>query len=227
MAPAPRRLTGETATVRVWDGPIRIFHWSLAVLLPLAWWTAQQGQMGWHRLIGYAIAGLLAFRLWWGVAGGSTARFAGFVKGPRTVARYAASLFRGSEPGPPGHNPMGGWSVLALLTLLIAEVGLGLFSVDVDGEASGPLADRVSFDAGRFAAHWHHLLFNGLLALIGLHLCAIAFYAAVKRDNLIGPMLTGVGARGEGFRPAARWRLWAGLALAGGVALALAKGLKF
>jgi cytochrome b len=222
-----KKTSQSAAGAAVWDLPIRAFHWLLVLLIAAAWWTADHDQMQLHRPIGYAIAGLLAFRLWWGVAGASTARFTGFVRGPRTVARYAAALLRGRvEPGPPGHNPMGGWSVVALLSILVAEVGLGLFTVDVDGVESGPLADRVSFEAGRFAAHWHHWLFNGLLALIVLHLCAIAVYA-LRKDNLIGPMITGRKASIErGMQPVAPWRLVVGIVLAVLVAVALAKGLR-
>ena len=229
LRPRPAALRTEAKRApQVWDLPVRLFHWLLVALIAGAWWTADHGQMQIHRPIGYAIAGLLAFRLWWGVAGSSTARFSGFVKGPRAVVRYAVALARGGDaPGPPGHNPMGGWSVVGLLSLLTAEVGLGLFSVDVDGVESGPLADRVSFEAGRLAAHWHHWLFNGLLALIALHLLAIAAYA-LRRDNLLGPMLTGrkASAAAPGLRPAAPWRLWAGIILGLLAAVALAKGLK-
>jgi cytochrome b len=200
----------------------------VVVLIAGAWWTAEHDQMQLHRTIGYVIAGLLVFRLWWGVAGSSTARFASFVKGPATVARYARSLIRGrSESDGLGHNPMGGWSVVALLSVLAAEVALGLFSVDVDGLESGPFADRLSFDEGRVAAHWHHWLFNGLLVLICLHLLAIGLYA-VRRENLIGPMLTGhkAAVRASDFKPAPWWRLLAGAILAFVVATALARGLK-
>jgi cytochrome b len=127
-----------------------------------------------------------------------------------------------TEPGLPGHNPLGGWSVLALLGGVLAIIGFGLFAEDVDGEQSGPLAGRISFDAGRAASHWHHQAFNVLLGLIALHLCAIAFYALVKRDNLLGPMLTG---RKAGVEPVAVaapiWRL----ALSVGVGLATAFAL--
>jgi cytochrome b len=225
---------GARAPIQVWDAPIRLFHWLIVVLIALAWWTAQNGQMQWHKRLGYAIAGLLLFRLYWGVVGISTARFSRFVKGPATVARYARGLLkRPSIAGPPGHNPMGGWSVIALLGAIGGIVGLGLFSVDVDGEESGPFADRVSFEAGRFAAHWHHLLFNGLLALIVLHLCAVAFYAVVKRDNLIGPMITGkrraeteAETETEGAVTAPLWRLFLGAALGVAFAVMLALGFK-
>ncbi len=97
-----------------------------------------------------------------------------------------------------------------MLALLTVELGLGLFTVDVDGDQPGPLAKFISFDQGRAVAQWHHWVFNGLLALIGLHLAAIVFYAAIKRDNLIGPMLTGAKSHAGDpapMRPAPLWRL--------------------
>ena len=98
----------------------------------------------------------------------------------------------------------------AILTGAAVALALGLFTVDVDGNQPGPLARFISFDQGRTVAQWHQWVFNGLLALIGLHLAAIAFYAVIKRDNLIGPMLTGA-KRHAGdaapMRPAPLWRL--------------------
>lgn len=223
---APSSSSGRV--VRVWDLPIRLVHWALVILVALAWWTADAGQMQWHRLIGCTLAGLLVFRLWWGFFGGSTARFSSFLKGPTTVVRYALGLFgRSSKAGRPGHNPMGGWSVMALLIVLIVEVGLGLVSVDEDGLDGGPFASRVSFDMGRLAAHWHQLLFDVLLALIGLHLCAIAFYAVFKRDNLVGPMFTGrrrVEGAVESARPTSAGWFWGGTLLAGLITAFLARG---
>jgi cytochrome b len=189
--------------------------------------------MDWHIRIGCALLGVVAFRLAWGVFGGATARFSSFVRGPRTVLGYAAKLATGgADEAGVGHNPMGGWSVLALLGVMAAEIGLGLFCVDVDGLESGPLADRVSFHAGRAAAHWHTVLFNVLLALIALHLCAIAFYAIVRRDNLVGPMLTGrkrLDAAHNETGPALRdsaVMFWASAAIAGAIAVWAAYGFK-
>jgi cytochrome b len=150
-----------------------------------------------HRYSGYALLGLLVFRIYWGFAGSSTARFANFLRGPRAMLDYAKQLpSRGGvneAPGhnPPGHNPLGALSALVLLTLLLMQVLLGLFAVDVDGIESGPLSHLVSFEAGRASAEWHEACFNVLLAFIALHLAAIVFYLLYKRDNLIAPMITG------------------------------------
>lgn len=181
--------------------------------------------MDWHRYSGYAILGLVAFRVLWGCVGSSTARFAGFVRSPAATLRY----LRG-EKARPGHNPLGAWSVLAMLGLLALQVGLGLFAVDVDGFESGPLSDRVSFDAGRLAAEWHEVVFNGLLVLIALHVAAVVAYLVFRRDNLIWPMITGARPGGEGDAPMRRGSpvgLIVCVALAALAAWAAAKGLRF
>lgn len=177
--------------VRLWDGPTRLVHWGLVGLVTASWWTQEIGRMDWHRWSGYALLALLVFRIFWGFFGGTTARFGGFVKGPSTVAAYARTMFRPGSAALPGHNPLGGWSVLAMLAALIAQVVLGLFAVDVDGIESGPLSQYVSFDLGRRLAEWHEISFNILLGLIGLHLAAVSFYLVVRRENLIAAMVTG------------------------------------
>lgn len=171
----------------VWDGPTRLFHWLLVALLAFSWWSAENYRMDWHYQSGLAICGLVVFRLLWGVFGTSTARFRQFVKGPQGVWRYV----RGEEAASIGHNPLGGWSVIALLLVLITQVVSGLFGVDIDGIESGPLSYLVSFDQGRFAADIHHISFSVLQGLVVLHVLAILFYLVVKRRNLIGTMITG------------------------------------
>lgn len=219
---------GPSRGAPVWDAAIRLFHWLLVALIGLSWWSAENRLMDWHRRSGYTILALLVFRLIWGFAGGRTARFAQFVKGPRSVIAYLRTP--AAAPVAPGHNPLGGWSVLAMLAALAAMVGAGLFAVDVDGLESGPLADRISFDAGRTAAEVHGLLFNVVLALIALHVVAIAFYLVARRRNLIGPMIHGRAQASEGAAAplgASAWRAAAALAIGIGCAWATSKGLRF
>ncbi|NBU29800.1 MAG: Ni/Fe-hydrogenase 1 b-type cytochrome subunit [Caulobacteraceae bacterium] len=195
--------------MKVWDLPIRLFHWLLAALIVFSWW-AHEDHLDWHRLSGFAIAGLLVFRLWWGLAGSSTARFSGFLKSPAGVLAY----LRGAAAGL-GHNPLGGWSVVAMLATLTLQVGLGLFAIDQDGFESGPLSRFVDFETGRLAAAGHGLVFNLLVGLIVLHLLAIGWYG-VRRKNLVGPMITGRTAPADGgpdLQPAPAWKLLIGLAL--------------
>ena len=185
------RSTEKTARFRLWDAPVRLFHWAIVVLFAMSWGSGEYDNLELHRLFGYATLTLVLFRLGWGLAGSDTARFAYFLKGPRAVLAYAAGLARGDAPSHIGHNPLGGWSVMTILMLLLVQCGLGLFAVDVDGIESGPLNDLVSFETGRTVAHLHGAVFNLLLLVVLLHLAAIVFYRLVKRDNLILPMVTG------------------------------------
>jgi cytochrome b len=214
--------------VRVWDGPTRLLHWALAILFAISWYTAENTLMELHRWSGYAVIGLLVFRLYWGLVGSSTARFAGFVKGPKAIFGYLRGLSGAAGAPAIGHNPLGALSVIALLALLAVQTGLGLFAVDVDGIESGPLSYLVSFDVGRAAARAHHLVFNILLALVVLHIAAIAFYLIAKRDNLIGPMITGrkaIAAPGARFAPL--WLIAPGLILAGALVYGVMNGFRF
>jgi len=212
----------------LWDGPTRLVHWAVAALILTAWLTAGK-QMAIHRWAGYAVLGLMVFRLWWGVAGGSTARFASFLVGPGKILAYVRKL-PSRDPGETaGHNPLGAWSVVAMILLIIVQAALGLFSVDVDGIESGPLSDRVSFDLGRACAHWHELTFRLLQVLVVLHLAAIGFYAAWKRENLVGAMIVG-GRRFQGvvtpLTKAPLWRLIVGIVLAAVAVWLIAKGFR-
>lgn len=180
--PAP-----SVARVRIWDVPTRLVHWLMVVLIPTSWWTAESGNLEFHRYSGYLLLGLLLFRLYWGFAGSSSARFAHFVKGPRAILSY----LRSSSAASIGHNPLGALSVVALIVLLLAQVSLGLFAVDVDGLESGPLSHYVSFEVGRACAEWHETIFEVLVWAIGLHIAAVLFYVILKKQNLIGAMLHG------------------------------------
>jgi cytochrome b len=173
--------------VRVWDIPTRIVHWLVVVLVAFSWWTAESGRMEWHRWSGYTLLGLVIFRIYWGLAGASTARFRQFVRGPRVIARYV----RGGWTAVPGHNPLGALSVVALLVLLAMQVVLGLFAVDVDGIESGPLSTYVSFETGRVAAGWHESVFDVLLALIVLHIAAVIYYVSIRKEALVAAMVHG------------------------------------
>jgi cytochrome b len=177
--------------VRVWDLPVRLFHWLIVGLFGFSWWSGENHEMEWHRWSGYAALALLVFRIYWGFAGERTARFAAFLRGPGAVLAYARSLAQRPYVAAQGHNPLGGWSVMLMLSALTVQVTAGLFSVDVDGLESGPLADYVSFETGRSAAKLHHLVFNIALAVVAVHIAAIAFYRLWLRTDLITPMITG------------------------------------
>lgn len=217
--------TPSTTGVRIWDAPIRIVHWLMVILIAISWWTAENNELEFHRYSGYTLLGLLVFRIYWGFAGTWTARFSNFVKGPGAILDH----LRGTHRTTAGHNPLGAVSVIALLLLLIAQVTLGLFAVDVDGIESGPLSHLVSFDAGRECAELHEDLFNVLLGFIALHIVAVLYYLIAKRQNLIGAMihgkrdLTDTNAPPDSPFPLARFVV--GVVIACGIAWYIARGL--
>jgi cytochrome b len=205
----------------IWDRPVRVVHWAIVLLIPFAWWCYQHDHMDWHRLAGYAVLALMAFRLFWGVAGSDTARFAQFLKGPGAIGRY----LRGRWPKAVGHNPIGGWSVMLLLALLIVQPALGLFAADDNGLDSGPFADWVSFERQLQAEHFHMLLFWTLVGVVALHVCAILFYR-LRGEPLVWAMVSGRGKLPPGIeapRHAPLWRLAVGIALGGAAFWALYK----
>jgi cytochrome b len=184
--------------VRVWDVPTRLFHWSLAALVIANVVTGRfasilgPGTLEWHRRAGLAILALLLFRLGWGFAGGTHARFAGFLRGPRAVIGYARMVLAGNATSETaGHNPLGGWSVVAMLVAIALQVGTGLFLVQEDFGFEGPLARHVSRAVSDRLGAIHKANFYAIAALLALHVAAVAFYAVVKRQDLVGAMLSG------------------------------------
>ena len=183
---------------RVWDSPTRLFHWALVVLVALSWWTAETGRDSLHLWFGYGVLFLLFFRILWGFAGSSTSRFAAFIRGPRAVVQYVRSGFRWPLAG---HAPLGALSVLALLVLLVAQVGTGLFAMDEDGLFGGSLAHLASVGTSDRLTELHEDMFDWLLILIGLHILAILLYRLVLGRKLLGPMITGRADLPRGMEP--------------------------
>ena len=184
-------------TVRIWDLPTRLFHWLLAVSVIGLIVTAKVGgdAMNWHFRLGYVVFALLLFRLVWGFVGGRWSRFASFFPTPTRLGRYLRGRARPEDHA--GHNPLGAFSVLAMLLVLAAQVGTGLFSDD-DIAFAGPLTGLVAGSTVRAASSYHKDV--GQLLVIGLvvlHLLAIAFYFFAKRKNLVRPMVTGNKTRAE------------------------------
>jgi cytochrome b len=168
----------------------------------------------WHIWSGCAILTLLIFRILWGFVGSSTARFSSFVRGPRAIAEFCRGKWVGI-----GHNPLGALSVLALLGAVAVQVGLGLISEDEDGIYMGPLAGLVSTDSSDRARDFHALWFNVILALIALHLIAIAWYRGRGR-KLTLPMITGRAEVPRGSPAMKQGKWWAALiCLAAGIGI--------
>ncbi|MGI9218727.1 MAG: cytochrome b/b6 domain-containing protein [Hydrogenophaga sp.] len=178
-------------TVRVWDLPTRLFHWGLALCVIGLIITGNVGgnAMVWHGRLGYTVLTLLLFRFAWGLAGGHWSRFSSFLYGPSSIVAYLRGQGRAEHSV--GHNPLGMLSVLALLLILLAQVGSGLFADD-EIAFTGPLAGLVSGDWVSQATSYHKKVGKLILiALVVLHLGAIAFYKLVKKQNLVRPMIVG------------------------------------
>jgi cytochrome b len=185
--------TERSTPVLVWDLPTRLFQWLLLICVFLSFATGNIGGnvMEYHLLSGYAIFVLLIFRLAWGLVGSRTARFSSFVKGPATILAHVAVLLQKKTVTPYlGHNPLGGWSVVAMLLVLFVQVVTGLFAND-DILTEGPLYVWVSKETSNMLT-WVHLINRFVLvALIAIHIFAVFFYFFFKHENLIGPMITG------------------------------------
>ncbi|MEN6540527.1 MAG: cytochrome b/b6 domain-containing protein [Mizugakiibacter sp.] len=203
--------------VKVWDLPTRLTHWALAALVLLQYGTAEWHwlSMDWHFRFGYATLALVLFRVAWGFAGSRSSRFADFVRGPARVAAYLRATLARREARTLGHNPLGGWSVLALLLCLAVQGVSGLFGSD-DITLFGPLSSRVSDGAVALMTALHKFNRVVLLALVALHLVAVFAHLAFKRDNLIAPMLHGWKRwpAAVALRFAPGWRAWLLLAIA-------------
>ena len=219
---------------KIWDLPVRLFHLAIIILVCVSWWSAENmdgmslseiDYLEVHIWSGCTILALVLFRIAWGFLGSTSARFSHFLKGPGTVFGYAKSLFSSAHPKWIGHNPLGGWSVLLMLALLLAMPLFGLFSADDElmgfgpsGPLSGLLADETAYEM----ADIHETLWSILQIVVLVHIAAALFYLVVKRQNLIGAMITGSGnvegAETLRFRP-----LWLALVVlavsGGGVAL--------
>jgi cytochrome b len=184
--------TERPVTIPVWDLPTRLFHWLLLVMVAVSFSTGSIGgnAMQYHEWSGFAILVLLVFRVCWGFAGSRASRFSDFVKGPAAVWRYATALVRGKSERYLGHNPLGGWSVLALLLVLLIQAVTGLFAND-DIITEGPLYLWVSKPLSDWLTGVHRLNRYLIMALAAIHIAAVLFYLLVKRENLIKPMITG------------------------------------
>ena len=179
--------------VPVWDWPVRLFHWSIVALLVVAVVTVKIGgnAMEWHMRAGMAVLALVVFRVLWGFAGSRHARFASFVRGPRAVVAYARSIIKPPHEPHVGHNPLGGWSVIAMLVVLLAQATSGLFSND-DIATDGPLARLVTKDTSDAVTSFHRLNVWALAALVAAHVGAVGFHLVALKENLVHAMLTGV-----------------------------------
>jgi cytochrome b len=200
----------EKTRILVWDLPVRAFHWLLALSFAGAFLTAESERVrDVHVALGYTFVGLIAFRIVWGLVGSRHARFTAFVRGPRAVGRYLRSLAAGRPEHHAGHNPAGGWAIVAMLVLglAVAASGYAVYS-DIGGHALEELHEGAA---------------NAMLALVVVHIAAVLASSLLHRENLVAAMLTGrkrsapeEGIRGTRWAPAAALAaavvgLWAAL----------------
>lgn len=173
--------------VRIWDWPVRVFHWSMVLVVAAAITTALVGGnwMDVHGRLGVALCGLIGFRIAWGIIGTRTARFASFVRGPAAIRDYLQGRWQGI-----GHNPLGALSVLALLGLFGFQAVSGLFTND-DIAFNGPLRKLVDKDTSNFITGIHHDMLWWMVALLTLHVGAVIYYRIVKKEKLLGAMVRG------------------------------------
>jgi cytochrome b len=182
--------------VLVWDAPVRAFHWLMGLCFAGAWITAESER--WrllHATLGYTMAGLIAFRVVWGLVGTRHARFASFVRAPRAALRYLGSLVRGAPEHHVGHNPAGALAIVALLGVAAVVVSSGWATYN------------------DVAKHWFEELHEGaaeaLMALVLLHVAGVVVSSWLHRENLVAAMFTG---RKPGTPADAVKRAWRGVA---------------
>src|SRR5471030_1835499 len=164
-------VVAEKKRILVWDLPTRVFHWSLVLAVTVAVVSGEIGGdwMEVHGKAGLAILGLVAFRLAWGFAGSTHARFLSFLPTAAKLRAYLRGRWKGQ-----GHNPLGALSIFALLGLLGTQAVTGLFG-----------NDEISFTG------LHKQLAYALLVVLAVHIVAILVYLLIKKDNLVKPMVTG------------------------------------
>ncbi|MDY0065290.1 MAG: cytochrome b/b6 domain-containing protein [Steroidobacteraceae bacterium] len=168
----------ERPTLRVWDPLVRIGHWSLAACVLLAWLTRHEPGR-WHEWLGYGALTIVGVRFVWGWIGSRHARFADFVRSPGETLEYAEQALHGAEPRVVGHNPLGGWMIVALLAT-VACVGL-----------SGWLYTTDRYWGVEWVERLHGASADVLLVLIGLHVTGVLYASWRHRENLIASMVHG------------------------------------
>ena len=175
-------------TIRVWDLPLRLFHWLLVACIVGSLISVNIGgnALEYHAYFGYSILTLLIFRLVWGFVGSTHARFASFFPSPAKIMNY----LQGNSPRVLGHNPIGALSVFALLFVLCVQVFTGLF-VDDEISFQGPFAKYASNSVVSFLSEIHEGNQVVIYTLITIHIAAIWAYKKFKGENLIKPMITG------------------------------------
>jgi len=182
----------ESKTVKIWDVPVRIFHWSLVTLFIAAYVTNLLGPnyFNYHLWAGYGIIVLVVFRILWGFVGTYHARFFNFVRTPVATTKYALSVLKKKDVHYLGHNPLGAVMVVALLLAILVQAVTGLFSND-EIINLGPLYGYINDELSLKLTSIHRQLFYWIAGAIFLHIAAVLFHVWFKRDNIVKAMFTG------------------------------------
>jgi len=169
---------GSRPSIAVWDIVVRLGHWSLVTGIAVTWLTIE-GPAVLHDGFGYAVLAILALRLVWGFAGSRYARFAGFIRSPRATLGYARAVADRREPRYLGHNPLGGWMIVALI---VSALGAGI---------SGWLYTTDRFWGVEWVERVHAGFAWAVLGLAALHVAGVVFTSLRQRENLVAAMLHG------------------------------------
>ncbi len=198
--------TEVTRKVKVWDAPVRLFHWALVLFIALSFATGEFGGFDFtmpgtgkmvpnldiHMWSGLAILALVLFRIVWGFVGSDTAKFSDFVRGPGAIFSYLTGMFKKGHKFIAGHNPAGGLVVIAILVLLLLQAVTGLFAKEDDFFGNtGPLYSLVSEQTAEILTKRHHQIWGYIELVILLHIAANFFYWIVLKQDLIVAMFTG------------------------------------
>lgn len=204
--------------VRIWDGWIRLFHWSLVISVVFLLISGTTGWQffEWHRHAGEFVLALLLFRLCWGLVGSGNARLVGLLVSPVRALAHLGHLARGRVAAERGHNAAGGWAVLVMLALLLFQAVSGLFIADEDELIEGAFYGVLSSGQAEQLLHLHHLNGDILKVVIGVHVAMVLLYALRASQNLIAPMISGWMNWPARNQPPAMFfqRWWLGLVLA-------------
>ena len=166
-------------TVLVWDAPVRIFHWLLALCFLGAWLTAENdGYEMLHYAFGYTAGLLVVFRIIWGIIGSRYARFSDFIKGPKTIIHHFVNMIKGRfDETYLGHNPLGAIVMIALMLLTLGTAATGYLCLsEIYGESSEELHEGIA---------------TVMLAVVGLHIAAAVVMSFMQKENLPRAMVTG------------------------------------
>lgn len=183
-------------TIQVWDIGVRLFHWSLVASFIAAYFT-QSDNYDLHLYTGYALLGLIAFRLLWGFVGSRYARFSSFLFSPAVVAGYLRDMAQRRARRYLGHNPAGA-AMIVLLLLCLLTIGISGVALDAAENRAGPLGDTRLFFYTDLINEIHNWSTDITLALIALHILGVIFSSVAHRESLVRAMITGRKAAQQG-----------------------------